>query len=171
VEERLAVEGGRLQAHVARLEQELAQARRRIQDLDREGAARENALRASGQEAEERRRQMAASSADAEQRHGAEVSRLKGAMVELERHLEARARAELQLKKKLQEVERVAQARPAAPTAADPALVQQLKAKVEKLSGEVEELRGENDFLNGEVARYVQKNKDLAAQLAALKET
>ena len=34
----------------------------------------------------------------------------------------------------------------------------------------MEELRGENDFLNGEVARYVQKNKDLPAQIASLKE-
>lgn len=170
LEERLAVEGGKLQAHVARLDQELAQARRRIQDLERDGAAREGALKAASQEAEDRRKAMAATAADAEQRHAAEVSRLKGAMVELERHLEARARAELQMKKRLQELERTAQARPAA-AAADPALVQQLRASLEKVSGELEELKGENDFLNGEVARYVQKNKDLAAQLASLRET
>jgi DNA-binding response OmpR family regulator/chromosome segregation ATPase len=171
LEERLAVEGGRLQAHVARLEQELAQARRRIQDLDRDAAARENALRAAGQEAEERRKLVAAATADVEQRHTAEVSRLKGAMVELERHLEARARAELQMKKRLQELERAAQVRPAAAGAPDPALVQQLKTKLDKLAGDLEELRGENDFLNGEVARYVQKNKDLAGQLASLRES
>jgi chromosome segregation ATPase len=97
------------------------------------------------------------------------VARLKSALVELERHLEARARAELQLKKKVQELERTAQARP--PAVADPVEVAKLKARVEKLSEQVEELRGENDFLNGEVARYVQKSKDLVAQLASLKET
>jgi chromosome segregation ATPase len=141
-----------------------------VEDLERDGAAREAAYRKSGQELEERRKAIAASASEAEQRHGAEVTRLKGAMVELEKHLEARARAELQMKKRLQDLERAAQARPA-PAAADPAALQQLKAKAEKLAEEIEELRGENDFLNGEVARYVQKNKDLAAQLASLKET
>jgi len=171
-EERLAVEGGRLQAQVSRLEQELGHAARRIQELERDGAAREAALRKAGQEAEERRKAVSAGAAEAERRHGAEVARLKGAMVELERHLEARARAELQMKKRLQELEKAAaQARPAPAAAADPAVVQQLKAKLDALSGELEDLRGENDFLNGEVARYVQKNKDLAAQLASLRET
>ena len=56
-------------------------------------------------------------------------------------------------------------------SAADPAEVAKLKARVEKLAEESEELRSENDFLNGEVARYVQKNKDLLAQLASLRET
>jgi DNA-binding response OmpR family regulator/chromosome segregation ATPase len=171
LEERLGVEGGRLQAHVARLEQELAQARRRIQDLEREAVTRENALKAALQETEDRRKLVAAAAADVEARHTAEVGRLKSAMVELERHLEARARAELQMKKRLQDLERAAQARPAAAGAVDPALVQQLKAKLDKLAGELEEMRGENDFLNGEVARYVQKNKDLAAQLAGMRET
>jgi tetrahydromethanopterin S-methyltransferase subunit G len=92
-------------------------------------------------------------------------------MVELERHLEARARAELQMKKRLQDLEKAVQARPAAPAAADPAEVQKLKAKLDTLSGELDDMRGENDFLNGEVARYVQKNKDLAAQLASLRES
>ena len=36
---------------------------------------------------------------------------------------------------------------------------------------ELEDLRSENDFLNGEVARYHQKNQDLAAQVEALKES
>jgi CheY-like chemotaxis protein len=169
-EERLAVEGGRLQAQVARLEQEIAGARRRIEELEREGASREAALRKAGQDLEERRRSLAADAAEVERRHGAEVGRLKAAMVDLERHLEARARAELQLKRKVQELERAAQARPP-PIASDPADVAKLKARVEKLAEEVEELRGENDFLNGEVARYVQKNKDLLAQLASLRET
>jgi DNA-binding response OmpR family regulator/chromosome segregation ATPase len=169
-EERLAVESGRMQAQAARLEQELGLARRRVEELERDGTARNEQFRKAGQETEERRRAIAAQGADAEQRHAAEVTRLKAAMVELEKHLEARARAELQLKKRLQEVERAAQAK-GAPAATDPALVQQLKGAIAKLNEELEELRTENDFLNGEVARYNQKNKDLAAQLASLRET
>jgi predicted RNase H-like nuclease (RuvC/YqgF family) len=70
-------------------------------------------------------------------------------------------------KKRVQELEKAA----AAPrTAADPAEVARLKESLQKVGDEVEELRGENDFLNGEVARYVQKNKDLLAQIASLKE-
>jgi chromosome segregation ATPase len=169
VEEKLGVESGRLQAQVARLEHDLGLARRRVEDLERDGAARDAQLRKAGLETEERRRTIAAQGADTEQRHAAEVTRLKAAMVELEKHLEARARGEMQLKKRLQEVERAAQAKGA--PAADPALVQQLKAAVAKLQEEIEDLRGENDFLNGEVARYNQKNKDLAAQIASMKET
>ena len=169
-EERLSVEGARLQAQVGRLEEELRAAARRVEELNRDGAAREAALRKAGQDAEERRKAVAASAAQAEQRHGAEIARLKGAMVELERHLESRARAELQMKKRLQDLERAASGR-AAPAAADPAEVQKLKASVAKLTEEIEDLRGENDFLNGEVARYVQKNKDLVAQIASLRES
>ena len=169
-EERLAVETGRLQAQSARLEQELGLARRRVEELERDGSSRDAQLRKVGHDTEERRRAIAAQGADAEQRHAAEIARLKAAMVELERHLEARARAEMQLKKRLQEVERVAQAK-GAPAASDPALVQQLKGAIVKLTEDLDELRSENDFLNGEVARYVQKNKDLAAQLASLRET
>jgi chromosome segregation ATPase len=170
VEERLAVEGGRLQAQVARLEQEIAGARRKVEELERDGAAREAALRKAGQDAEERRKQVAAAAAEGEQRHGSEVARLKAAMVDLERHLEVRARAELQLKKRLQDLERAVQARPT-PAALEPAELAKLKAVTQKLAEEVEELRSENDFLNGEVARYVQKNKDLAGQLASLRES
>jgi CheY-like chemotaxis protein len=170
-EERLAVEAGRFQAQIARLELELAGAKRRVEELERDGAAREVSLRKAGQETEERRRAIAAHGADAEQRHAAEVARLKAAMVELEKHLEARARAEMQLKKRMQELERAAQARGAPASAPDPAVVAGLKAMVSKLGDEIEELRSENDFLNGEVARYVQKNKDLSAQLASLRET
>ncbi len=170
VEERLAVEGGRLQAQVARLEQEIAGARRKVEELERDGAAREAALRKASQDAEQRRRQVASTAADAEQRHGAEVTRLKAAMVDLERHLEVRARAELQLKKRVQELERAVQARPTA-AAADPAEVAKLKAKMAKMAEDIDDMRGENDFLNGEVARYVQKNKDLVAQIASLRES
>ncbi len=170
VEERLAVEGGKLQAHVARLEQEIVGARRKVEELERDGAAREAALRKAGLDAEARRKHLAGMASDAEQRHVAEVTRLKAAMVDLERHLEVRARAELQLKKRVQELERAVQARPAS-AAADPVEVAKLKAATQKLSEEVDDLRGENDFLNGEVARYVQKNKDLAGQIASLRES
>jgi len=169
-EERLSTEAGRLEAQVGRLESDLAAARRRVEELEREGVARDATLRKAAHEAEERRRAQSAGSAEAERKHGAEVSRLRTAMVDLERHLEARARSELQLKKKLQEAERAAQARPP-PAAAEPAEIAKLKARLAKLTEDVEELRGENDFLNGEVARYVQKNKDLLAQLAALRES
>ncbi len=88
-------------------------------------------------------------------------------MVDLEKHLEVRARAEMAAKKRVQELEKAA----ATPRAAsDPADLARLKEALQKVKEEVEELRGENDFLNGEVARYVQKNKDLLAQIASLKE-
>ncbi len=160
-EERLAVEGGRIAAQASRLENELGATRRRLEELERETASREAALRRAAIELEERRKGIAAEAMEAERRHGAEVGRLKAAMVDLERHLEMRARSELQLKKRVQELERAGQARPAA---ADPAEVAKLKALAAKLTEEVEELKGENDFLNGEVARYVQKNKDLSAK-------
>ena len=54
---------------------------------------------------------------------------------------------------------------------ADPAELAKLKAKLAKVEEDVQDLRSENDFLNGEVARYVQKNKDLAAQIASLRES
>ena len=68
----------------------------------------------------------------------------------------------------MQELGRAAQ-RPAA--AADPAEVARLKAQLAKVAEEVEELKSENDFLNGEVARYVQKNKDLTGKLGRPGET
>jgi predicted RNase H-like nuclease (RuvC/YqgF family) len=74
-------------------------------------------------------------------------------------------------KRRVQDLEKAAAARPAAPAAADPAEIVKLKALLEKVRDEIEELRGENDFLNGEVARSVQKNKELAAQIASLKES
>ncbi len=49
--------------------------------------------------------------------------------------------------------------------------VGRMRAQLGKLAEEVDELKGENDFLNGEVARYVQKNKELTAKLASLKES
>ena len=106
--------------------------------------------------AEAKQHELSAKSGELEQRHQAEVLRLKAAMVELEKHLESRARAEMTAKKRLQELERAAAApKSAAPDAAE---IASLKEALRKVSDDVEELRGENDFLNGEVARYVQKN-------------
>ncbi|HUL60601.1 MAG TPA: hypothetical protein VLU43_15075 [Anaeromyxobacteraceae bacterium] len=163
LEEQLAVETGRLSATSARLEAEAAAQRRRIADLEAERAQRNAQLEQLQGEVEERRRALAASQAEAEKRQQAEVARLKAAMVDLEKHLESRARSELQLKKRLQELERAAAARPAG--AADPAEMGRLKQRIAQLEEEIGDLRGENDFLNGEVARYTQKNKELAAQL------
>jgi CheY-like chemotaxis protein len=169
-DERLAVEGGRLQAQAARLESELATARRRVEELERAGADREAALRKAAADAEGRRRNQSAEAAEAERKHAAEAARLRAAMVDLERHLEARARAELQLKRRVQDLERAAQgARP--PPIPDAGELAKAKERLAKLAEEAEELKGENDFLNGEVARYQQKNKDLAAQLASLRES
>ncbi len=166
LEERLAVESGKLQAQVARLESELGATRRRADELDRVLLARDASLRKAAAELEERRRSEAGGTADAEKKHAGEVARLKAAMVELEKHLEVRARAEMQLKKRVQELEKGARPAAAAP---EPVDVARMRAQLGKLAEDIDELRGENDFLNGEVARYVQKNKDLAAQLAALK--
>ena len=161
-EERLAVEGGKLQSLLSRSESELAAARHRLEEIEREGSSRDASLRKAAHDAEERRKAIASEAADSGRRHDAEIGRLKAAMVEMERHLEVRARAELQFKKKIQELERAAQGRPAG--GADAAEVQKLRAQVAKLTEEVEEMKGENDFLNGEVARYVQKNKDLSSR-------
>jgi chromosome segregation ATPase len=165
-EERLAVEGGKLQAQAARLESELGATRRRVEELERAAATREAALRKTASEAEERRRAQASEIAEVERKHTAEAARLRAAMVDLERHLETRARSELQLKKRVQDLERAGPAaRP--PPLADAGELAKLKARLQKLSEEVEDLKSENDFLNGEVARYQQKNKDLSSQLAS----
>jgi chromosome segregation ATPase len=177
-EERAAVEAGKLQGSAARLESELGAVRRKLAELEAERGARAAELekvRADLQgaqaEAERRRQAAAADAGEVERRHAAEASRLKAAMVELEKHLEARARAELGMKKRIQELEKAAAApRPPPVPAADPAEVARLKAAVARVEEELGDLRGENDFLNGEVARYQQKNRDLQAQLDSLRE-
>ena len=182
VEERLSVEAGRLQGGVTRLETDLAAARRRLTEAEGERNARVAELaRAKGEleraqseagrlnaSLEANQKAATAEAGDLEQRHQAEVARLKAAMVDLEKHLEARARAEMSARKRVQELEKAAAA--PRPPSADPSEIARLKEAAHKLEEEVEELRGENDFLNGEVARYVQKNKDLSAQIASLKE-
>jgi CheY-like chemotaxis protein len=182
IEEKLAIEGGRIQGAVTRLEADLAASKRRVAEVEAERNARTAELARAkaelervqaevgrvGAAADARQKAASAEAGDLEQRHQGEVTRLKAAMVDLEKHLEARARGEMLAKKRVQELERALQTRPAA--AAEPADLARLKDSLQKLQEEVEELRGENDFLNGEVARYVQKNKDLAAQITSLKE-
>ncbi len=161
VEEQLAAETGRLTAAGARLEGELQAHRRRIADLENERAQRIAQINQLQNEVEQRRRALAVDHAEVERRQQAEVARLKAAMVDLERHLESRARAELQLKKRIQDLEKAGSGRPAA----DPAEITRLKQLVAKLEEDVSDLRGENEFLNGEVARYTQKNKELGSAL------
>jgi CheY-like chemotaxis protein len=182
VEERLAVEAGKMQGGMTRLEADLTAARRRVAEVEAERNARAAELararadleRAQAEQgraasaAEARQKAVSTEAGELEHRHQAEVARLKAAMVDLEKHLEARARGEIAARKRVQELERAAAA--PRPAAADPAEIARLKQALQKLAAEEEELRGENDFLNGEVARYVQKNKDLATQLASLKE-
>jgi predicted RNase H-like nuclease (RuvC/YqgF family) len=75
----------------------------------------------------------------------------------------------MQLKKRVQELEKGG-ARPP-PLAGEPPDAARLRAQLGKLAEEIDELKGENEFLNGEVARYLQKNKELAAQLASMRES
>jgi hypothetical protein len=115
--------------------------------------------------------------AEAEKRHVAETTRLRGTLADLEKHLETRARVELQLKRKVQEAEQALAKARAAPVAAAAAAappgqlvamqaeIAAQQARVAGLEQELEDLRGENDFLNGEVARYTQKNRDLTGRL------
>jgi CheY-like chemotaxis protein len=168
VEERLATESGKRSGEASRIESELANAHRRVADLENERSVRDAELRKVKAEAEERRKALADGAADLEKRHTVEVARLKSAMIDLERHLEARARAELALKKKVAELEKSSAKPLAAPT--DPAALAALKAALAKVRDDAEELRGENEFLNGEVARYQQKNRELATAIASLKE-
>jgi CheY-like chemotaxis protein len=181
VEERMQVEAGRLQGGVSRLEADLTAARRRLAEVEAERNARAAELARAraelehvqveaarlGEVVDERQKAASAQTGSLELRHQAEVARLKAAMVELEKHLESRARNEMAAKKRIQELEKAAAARPAA---AEPADMARLKDALQKVSEEVEELRGENEFLNGEVARYLQKNKDLQTQISSLKE-
>ena len=51
--------------------------------------------------AEAKQKAVSSEAGDLEARHQAEVARLKAAMVELEKHLETRSRAEIAAKKKL----------------------------------------------------------------------
>lgn len=88
-------------------------------------------------------------------------------MVELERNLEQRARSELTLKKRVQELERGPGK--ASYQGPPPEEVAKMRLDLDRLAEEAEDLRGENEFLNGEVARYTQKNKDLTTQLGRKK--
>ncbi|HTT69818.1 MAG TPA: response regulator, partial [Anaeromyxobacteraceae bacterium] len=159
VKEQAAVELQARASEVARSGSELQAARRRLADLEAERAAREGQIARLQGEIEAGRRSAAEQSVEAERRSGAEVERLKAALVDLERRLESSARAEAQARRRLTEAdrERAEQvALRAQQTAAEKVL--------DELREELEDLKRENDFLNAEVARYHQKNKELLAQ-------
>jgi len=162
LQEQLAVETGKLQAQVARMESELGAARKKLADTESALASRTAEADRIRAEADERRRAVQADGAEGERRQQAEVARLKAAMVELEKHLETRARSELTLKKRVQELER--EPAKAAYQGPPPEEVAKMRLELARLQEEVEDLRGENEFLNGEVARYTQKNKELSAR-------
>ncbi len=124
VEERLSVEAGRLQGGVSRLDADLTAARRRLAEVEAERNARAAELARAkaelerlhgevtrlGATAEARQKAASVEAGGLEQRHQAEVARLKAAMVDLEKHLEVRARAEMVAKKRVQELEKAAAA-------------------------------------------------------------
>jgi CheY-like chemotaxis protein len=167
LQEQLAVETGKLQAQLARMESELGAARKKLGDTENALSARTAEADRVRAEADERRRAVHADAVEGERRQQSEAARLKAAMVELERHLEQRARSELTLKKRVQELE--AQPAKSAYQGPPPEEIAKMRLELERLAEEVEDLRGENDFLNGEVARYTQKNKDLSAKVGKKK--
>ena len=156
------METGKLQAQLARMESELGGVRKKLADTEHALAARTAEADRVRAEAEERRRSLQSDAAETERRQQAEVTRLKASMVELEKHLEQRARSELTLKKRIQELER----EPAKGSyqGPPPEEIAKMRLELERLAEEVEDLRGENDFLNGEVARYTAKNKELMSK-------
>jgi chromosome segregation ATPase len=180
--ERAAIE---IQGHVgeiARRDSEIAALRRRLGDVDGETAARLSESRRLEEEVQALRRARAEDAAEAarrtraeaeraaaegEQRLLGETQRLRAAMVELERRLEASARAEGALRRRVAELERGQAGRAQVDRAAAAAAERVAAAEQElaRLREELQEMRSENDFLNGEVARYHQKNKELAALL------
>jgi chromosome segregation ATPase/DNA-binding NarL/FixJ family response regulator len=164
--ERLSIETGQLQSDVHRLDGELAQARRKLEDAERVAAQAQADLARERQAADQARGTFREGATQAEQRHAADLQRLKATAAELERHLEGRTRVEHQLKRRIGELEAAARAAAAAPPpTVDGAALAALKARVAGLENELTDLREENDFLNGEVARYTQKNRDLSARL------
>jgi ParB family chromosome partitioning protein len=180
--ERAAVEIQNSVGELARRDSEVASLRRRLAELESERTAREaesrrlqeevlSARRARAEEAAEAERRGGAEAArleaEAERRLHAETGRLRAALVELERRLEASVRAEGALRRRISELERGHSDRGLADRAAAAAGERLAAAEQElaRLREELEEMRSENDFLNGEVARYHQKNKELAALL------
>ncbi len=122
VEERMAVEAGKLQGGVTRLDADLTAARRRLAEVEAERNARTAELARAkaeldrlqgemtrlGASVDARQKAASTQAGGLEQRHQAEVARLKAAMVDLEKHLEVRARAEMAAKKRVQELEKAA---------------------------------------------------------------
>ncbi len=167
VREKLELEIARLSNDLARRDSEVSAHRRRSTDLEHERTEREEAARRAAGELENQRRARSAEAVEFEKRHLAETQRLKAALVDLERRLEASARAEAQLRKRAADLER----QRAAPGAPSPQEIAQLRERVQALEEEAQDLRSENDFLNTEVARYHQKNKDLQSRIAAMEES
>jgi CheY-like chemotaxis protein len=163
VRERLELDNERLQGEVAKRDSEVSALKRRLAELEQDRAGREAESRKAVSESEAQRRGRVEETVEAEKRHLAEASRLKGALVDMERRLEAVGRAESQAKRKLQELEKKG-------AGAAPEELAQLQQKVGTLEADLQDLRGENDFLNSEVARYQQKNKDLQTMLDGMKE-
>jgi chromosome segregation ATPase len=163
VRERLEVDNAKLNDDLAKARQEVSAQKRRIAELEQTREARDSEVRKHATEADAQRKARAEDSVELEKRHLAEVARLKGALVDMERRLEGLARAEAQAKRRVTELEKRAPGRGSGDE------LGRLQERVKGLETEIEDLRGENDFLNGEVARYHQRNKELAAQLEGKK--
>jgi CheY-like chemotaxis protein len=164
-DERLAAERARLEGELARLDTELTSARSRA---DAAEAERNEALAALERKGKDEERLRSLGNAELEKRHASELARLRAALSESERRLEAGVRAEHKLRARVIDLEKAP--RPAPPQAEGPE-ASELKARLKKLGGELADLREENEFLNGEVARFQQKSRDLAKQVESLKES
>jgi chromosome segregation ATPase/DNA-binding NarL/FixJ family response regulator len=156
IQDELAGQIANLASQLARKESELTALRRKMAQAEAAGGQEESRRMAA--ELDAQRRAHMQETVELERRHVAEVSRLKGVMGELEKHLETRARLEAKLRRRIEELEE----EPTAPGAV-------VDGNVEKLQQDLDELRGENDFLNAEVARYHQKNRDLLAVIKKLR--
>jgi len=166
LKEKHEVELTNVTSEMSRRESELSALRRRVAEIETNQASRGVESQKLAAALDAAKRTHADERAETERRNGAEATRLKQALVDMEKHLETRARNEALLKKRISELERS----PAAPAAgASPDALAQVQAELQKVTDELEELRGENEFLNSEVARYHQKNKDLQAQLPSRK--
>jgi CheY-like chemotaxis protein/chromosome segregation ATPase len=160
VKEQAALELEARGSEIARLGAQLMAAERRAAELEGERTAREAEARRAVAEAEARRKAQADEAAEHEKKLVAEAQRIKAALVELERRLEASARAEGASRRRIAELEKER-----AELAGFADRVGHAEEVAARAREELEDLRSENDFLNGEVARYHQKNKDLLAQV------
>jgi CheY-like chemotaxis protein len=162
LKEKHEVELTNVTSEVSRRDSELSALRRRVAELETNHVSQGAESQKLAATLDAIKRSHAEERAENDRRNGAEATRLKQALVDMEKHLETRARNEAMLKKRISELER---SPAASATSASPDALAQLQ----KVTDELEELRGENEFLNSEVARYHQKNKDLQAQLPSRK--